>query len=702
MSRKQSKRGKERETPVVIQPQPNTGGSWLVLIIVVAGIGVYITGLNGEFIWDDSRCIVRNEAIRHLWPLDARLLARRPVVNISLAINYAVGELKPLGYHDVNVLIHILAAMTLFGIIRRTLLLDLLRKTHGHVAPWLAFVVSLIWVVHPLQTQSVTYIVQRAESMMGLFYLLTLYCLIRGANARHAWIWFAGSIACCALGMGSKAVMVTAPVVMLLYDRAFLSSSFAKALRARWPLYVGLCSTWVVLYLSGVVTGVLRQEAGPGPATVGFACKDISPLQYLATQPGVILHYLRLSLAPAGLCLDHGWPTAKEIGQVLPQSILVVSLLAATVWAYLRRPCFGFLGVWFFLILAPTSSFIPIRDVMFEHRMYLSLASVVCVVVFGVYHVLWRVIPQTKASSAGATPASRLGLAIVIVVPVVSALAIATVWRNMDYRTAISIWEDTVAKSPHSARSQFNLGCILSNCDRVPEAIEQFRKAIQLSPNYVSAHVYLAKSFRKLGRLDDAVSGFRVSLQLDPVNVEAHFQLGLALAAQGHTEEAASEFERTLAIEPDHVEASVNLGVMLGRLGKHQEATVAYKKAIELQPGHVDAHYNFARTLAAQKKVDEAIGEYRAAIKSDAGFMRARVNLAILLVDTGKMEEAIAECRAAIRLDPDFFPARLNLGRILAQLGRREEAIQELREALRISPNNPQALQSLSALEQTR
>ncbi|MFH1418078.1 MAG: tetratricopeptide repeat protein [Planctomycetota bacterium] len=693
MSRKQYKRRSLQEAPAAMQPRPNTGGVWLVLIIVVAGLAVYLTSLNGAFILDDSRCIVNNESIRQLWPLDTRLLERRPVVNLSLAINYAVGGLEPFGYHVANILVHILAAMTLFGIIRRSLLLDPLRKTHGAAAPWLAFVSALFWVVHPLQTQSVTYIVQRAESMMGLFYLLTLYCLIRSATTRRAWIWHAGSVVCCALGMGSKAVMVTAPVVMLLYDRAFLCPSFAQALRARWQLYLGLGATWIVLFLSGVATGVLNPNA-TGLATVGFAFKGISPLQYLATQPGVILYYLRLAFWPMGLCLDHGWPPAKEAGQILSQSLLIVALLAGTLWAYLRRPCFGFLGVWFFVILAPTSSFVPIRDVMFEHRMYLSLAAVVCVVVFGAYRAAPRILSQ-----AGTTPAGRRILAVVMVAILVSPLAIATVQRNKVYRSSLAIWQDTAAKAPHSARAQNNLGCGLADSGRTLEAIEQFCKALRINPNYERAHFNLANSLTKLGRWEEAIPGFRVAIELDPSHVEAHSQLGKALAAQGQTEEALGAFDRTVSLQPDHVDARVNLGVMLGRLGRHQEAAVAYKKAIEIDPGHADAHYNFARTLAAQNKVEESIGEYRAAITANASFLQARVNLAIALADKGQTEEAISEYRAAISLDPDFFLARLNLGHLLARLDRKDEAIRELREAVRIDPANAQAGRYLDVLQ---
>ena len=151
------------------------------------------------------------------------------------------------GYHVVNLAIHILGALVLYGVVRRTLLCASLRQRYGDEARWLALAVALIWVVHPLQTESVTYLIQRTESLMGLFFLLTLYCVIRGSTSSGRRGWYAAAVVCCALGMGSKEVMVVAPLTVLLYDRAFLSGSFREALRARAALYAGLFGCWLVL-----------------------------------------------------------------------------------------------------------------------------------------------------------------------------------------------------------------------------------------------------------------------------------------------------------------------------------------------------------------------------------------------------------------------------------------------------------------------
>jgi len=270
-------------------------------------------------------------------------------VYLTLAVNYALGGLEVWGYHAVNLLIHLLAALTLYGLLRRTFLSDRLKERYGDVSESLAFATSLLWLLHPLQSQSVTYLIQRAESLMGLFYLLTLYAVSR-SNTSKAWPRIA--ILTCALGMATKEVMVTAPILCLLYDRIFLASSFKEIFQKRLHLYLGLGASWGILagtYLDQVASDIAR--------AVGF--HKITPLDYALTQPGVILHYLKLSFWPHPLCLDYLWPIAKSSQAIFPPLLAIGVLVVATLTALRRRPEVGFLGVAFFLILAPTSSVMP-------------------------------------------------------------------------------------------------------------------------------------------------------------------------------------------------------------------------------------------------------------------------------------------------------------------------------------------------------
>jgi tetratricopeptide (TPR) repeat protein len=550
--------------------------------LLIAGIGllVYLNSFRDAFVFDDLPHIVQDSGITRLWPMtDLVRHTSRPVVGISLAVNYALGRLNPWGYHAFNVGIHILAALTLYGVVRLSLLSETLRPRWGQAAPWLAAVISLIWLVHPLQTESVTYIIQRGESLMGLFYLLTLYCVIRSAEqSGRAW-WTAGAIVSCALGMASKPVMATAPLVVLLYDRVFLAGAWSEALRRRRLLYAGLAATWLLL------PWLLANAPSDWKETAGFGYRPISPLQYALTQTGVILHYLRLAFWPRPLCLDYGWeygwPIAKTVEQVWPQLILAGTLVAGTVWAWQRHPAFGFLGVSFFLVLAPTSSFLPIADLAVEHRTYLPLAAVVTMATVAVFELgtkLLQTSQRTKRVLAGG-----------VTVVVVTVLAALTIQRNRDYRSAIAIWEDTLAKCPNNPRAYNNLGSALSEAGNFAQGIGCFEQAVRIKPDYADAHNNMALALEQTGKAREAIGHFEQTLELKPEFAEAHNNLGVALLRTGRLKEGMAHFERAVQLKPDYADAHYNFGVALSRAGQKENAIVQFQRAWQLNPAFTEA-----------------------------------------------------------------------------------------------------------------
>ena len=516
----------------------------------------------------------------------------RPVLNLSLALNYSISGTAVWSYHALNILIHVLAGLTLFGIVRRTL-----APRAGEAASMTAFCVALLWILHPLQTESVTYIIQRAESLMGLFYLLTLYCFIRYAECGRASgrrsplpagegggeekaagsVWAVFSVLCCLFGMGTKEVMVTAPLIVLLYDRTFLSGSFKEALRRRWRLHASLACTWLVLAILVLSTN------GRG-GTVGIG-KGVSWWAYVLTQFSAIVHYLRLCFWPHPLIFSYGNALALGAGRLLCSAVVVAVLLAASAWALVRRPALGFLGAGFFLILAPSSSVIPIAtETMAEQRMYLPLVSVAVLGVVAINRWLGR---------------GSLLCCLVIA----TALFGATWRRNREYSNPLALWSDTVANCPGNFFAHYNLG---SELEKVPgrsgDSIAQFEEALRLNPESIEARFFLACDLQNApGRMPEAVAQYEEVLRRAPDYYQAHINLGNVLVAQGRAREAIAHYETGLRLRPEIAEIHFNLAVvLLGIPGGTGEAVEHLRAGLRLQPGNEQAMRMLAEITASR------------------------------------------------------------------------------------------------------
>ena len=475
------------------------------VLIICSVAAVYVNSLGVPFLFDDHRFLSEDVPIllSNSW---VGLLAgtTRPLVRLSLALNSLLGGSHVLGYHLVNIGIHSLAALTLFGLMRRTLRTQPLIGRFGSAASDVALVTALVWALHPLQTQSVTYLSQRAESLMGLWYLLTLYAVVRGATARVPGRWYGAAVAACALGMATKPVMVSAPLVVLLYDRVFLAGSVRQALRQRGQLYAGLAVTWGLL-------GVLLSQPHDSTTSAGFSAPGISAASYAASQPGVLLHYLRLAIWPHPLALDYAWPPARSLTEILPSALGVAGLVAAALWALRHQPPLGFLGMWWWLILAPTSSFIPLADRAFEHRLYLPLAGIIALAVCAGSRLL----------------AQHRMLAIGLAVALIGALGAGTIRRNHDYRSELAIWADTVATRPANPRARCNLGKALAVQGALQPAITQFAVALRLQPDDADAHYNIGLAYAKLGHDAQASAHYQEALRLNPQDQDARHDLAL-------------------------------------------------------------------------------------------------------------------------------------------------------------------------------
>jgi tetratricopeptide (TPR) repeat protein len=666
------------ETPKkdrIVRTQPSGSVSrWAVVlagaILVLAALATYHNSFSGPFIWDDLLSITDNPTIRHfssaLSPPNDVGVGGRPISNLTLALNYALGGTDVWGYHAFNLLIHTLAGLTLFGLVRRTLQRPILNERFGALALPLALAVAIIWTVHPLQTEAVTYITQRYESLMGLFYLLTLYCFVRSMESAAPAKWQVLSVGACLLGVMSKEMIVTAPVMVLLYDRTFVAGSFLEAGRRRWRYYLGLAGMWLLLV--PLLTGVHQRSAGFGLGVTWW--------RYALNSCRSVVLYLKLAVWPHPLVLDYGTDIVHHAGEVIPYMMVLAVLVVGTAIALWRRPVVGFAGAWVWVILAPASSVVPLAgQPMAEHRMYLPLAAVSGLGVVALYAKMGR-----RSLLVFAAAAVGLGW--------------LTIQRNEDYRSELTIWSDTVAKRPNNERAHNNLGLALEKLPgRLQDAIAQYEEALRLKPGYAEVHYNLGHAWSQLpGRLNDAAAQYEAALRIRPAYAEAHYNLGVVWSQlPGRLNDAITQYEEALRLKPDYAEAHNNLGLAWSQVpGRLNDAIAEYEAALRLKPDSAEAHYNLGLVWSqVPGRLQDAAAQYEAVLRLKPDSAEAHHNLGVVWSQVpGRLNDAAAQYEAALRLKPDYAEAHNNLGVVWSQLpGRLQDASTQFEAALRLKPD---------------
>jgi tetratricopeptide (TPR) repeat protein len=672
-----------KNPPVMPVPPAPPVRRWPIVlaavVIVGATVAAYRHSFSSALVFDDEPAILDNPTIRHLWPAwrawvppPNRTVTGRPLANFTLALNYAVSGTGVWSYHAFNLLVHVLAGLALFGLVRRTLLRPVLRGRFGAASLPTALVVALLWCLHPLQVEAVTYVIQRVESLMALFFLLVFYCFLRSLDSLRPRLWQAGAVAACLLGAATKEVIAVAPVLLLLYDRTFVAGSFREAWRQRRGLHLALAGTW--LLLAGLVASAGWNRNGTSGFDVG-----ISPAAYWLTQFEAVVRYLWLAVWPHPLVFEYGTFWESGAAAVAPYVIVVVALAVATLVALWRRPVAGFLGAWFFAILAPTSV-IPGRiQMIVEHRMYLPLAAVLALVV-----------------GAVTVRCGRRGL--VAFLALAAGLGWLTARRNEVYRSSIGLWQDTVARRPENFRAHNCLGVVLFKAGRIEEAIQSYDTALRLRPAYPEAHNNLGYALTEAGRIPAAIKELEIALRMEPDYAIAHNNLGNALLKSGRVADAIAHYQAALRLEPDFAQAHYDLGNARLATGRTAAAIESYEAALRLEPDNADTHYNLGNALFTANRIPEAIAHYQTALRLKPDSVEAHSNLGSALLQLERTSEAIAEFAAALRLKPDYAEGHNNLGAALYHAGRIPEAIREFETALRLKPDYPDARENLQRM----
>jgi tetratricopeptide (TPR) repeat protein len=720
-------------TGVVLVGSTNIGngataprGVWSVAIAffyLLVALAIYANSFRVPFLLDDTSSIVENSTIRDLTNLGELLLAKprgglttdgRPLLNLSFAINYAVSGIDVWSYHLFNLLLHVLNACLLRSLLLCIFGLPACSQAVRENAPWLAFGAALIWLVHPLQTGAVTYIVQRAESLMALFYLATLYSFLRMTASPRPFAWASATIVACWLGQATKEVMATAPLVVLAVDAALVSGSLSQAIRNRWRFYLLLFTAWFG-------AAALVVHSGSRSGTVSMTGK-LNPLTYFVAQCGHLLTYLRLSVWPAGQIFDYGEEIQPWDGSQLPQVLAIVALIGLIFVLCWRSPRLGVIGLIPLLILAPTSSFIPvITQVAVEHRMYLPLASVASIsgllllmLAMRVYpHQIWR---QRMLFS-------------IVVAALAAGLGSATYLRNRVYATELDVWEDTVRKRPTNVRACQNVVDSSIKTNRAVDIVATYEPALAKPWNRNAALHGRSRSWYIVQNYSAGIADLQEALRLDPADAAAYNDLAMIYADQEKWEMTLEAATQSIELNPQVGVAHLNRAMALAHLEHHEEAVLEYRKFNELQPYLSEGHRLFGTYWYSRDDFPEAIACFQQAVYYQANNGEALYWLSAAYLNQGNLVDALLAVDTLLKYEdeprgweklaaiyeaggdyasatrilttaaqrfPDFVILQLRLGRLWGKRGDWQAALPALQRAVALGPHDAEVLANYS------
>jgi len=681
-----------------------------ILIIVILGILIYSNTFHVPFTYDDIKSISSGSGIqdiRNFINLQS-IYSNRNIGFLTFALNYKMHGLNVAGYHIFNLFVHLLNALLVYWLMILTfstpyvsayLQADVLKTSDSY--HWIPLFTALLFVSHPVQTQAVTYVIQRFASLSTFFYLVSLVMYIKargsGSSKRARYAFFAASILSAILAMKTKEIAFTLPVMVLLYEFMFFRDDIKKRMLFLLPLLL----TMFIIPLSMM----LSQNASMGIRAIdkltkmaGSVAGDVSRWDYLNTQFRVIVTYIRLLFFPVNQNLEYDYPIYRTF-LTPPVFLSFLVLLGLFCWGiYLlyrsyksdqencrwgRVIAFGIF--WFFVTLSVESSIIPIDDVIFEHRLYLPSVGFFMAFMSGIVFIYVRLANRTNVVVKVFMP---------VMILMVISLSLTAYARNMIWRDAVTLWEDVVKKSPYSARPHYNLGASYQAQGRLDDAVREYQTTIKLKPDEVSPHYNLGIAYRAQGRLDDAVREYQTAIRLRPDYPEIHYNLGQVYLDQGRFDDAVREYQMSIKLRPDYADAHNNLGAVYQHQGRLDDAVKEHQTAIKLKPDHLDAHYNLGVAYRTQGRLDDAIKEYRIAINLKPSY-KVYYHLGMAYQEQGRLDDAIEAYQMALDYNQDFAAAHNNLGVAYQKQGRLDDAIREYQTAIKLNPDYAAAQNNL-------
>ena len=621
---------------------------FLLIIFFFSAIpfAIYSNTLDAPFVLDDLRKIEDNPRIRinqlslkEIVSAGFQSSKARPVAFITFALNYGFNRYDVFGYHIINIAIHILSGFFLYLFLATTLKLPSPQSRYKQ-PNLIAFFAALIWLVHPIQTQSVTYIVQRTNSLAVMFFILSILFYAYGRLAeknQKKWLWLIASAVTWLLSLGCKQITAILPLFVFLYEWYFFQDLSKEWFRKSLKYFLAIGAFFILLFL--IYTGFSPWEKIQ--SLHDYAQHEFTITQRLLTQFRVVIYYISLIFfpLPSRLNLDYDFVLSQSLINPISTLLSLVAIVGMIVLAlYLAKKdrLISFCVLWFFGNHLIESSILPLA-IIFEHRNYLP-SMMVCL------------IPVVLAYRYIKPDWIKVGLLSALVV----GLSVWTYQRNRVWENKITLWSDVVKKSPGKARPHFNLGAVYSEQKRDAEAIPLYQRALEISPNLAEPHINLGQALERQNKIEEAAEHYRAALQIKPDLAEAHNNMGAILAKQGRTEEAIQYYQNALKIRPHYASAHFGLANTLVEKGEVEQGIRHYYLAIQFKPEYAEAHNNLGSVFLNSGETEKAIEHYIAALQIDPNLVEAYNNVGIALMQEGKIEAAIQQFQKALEIKTGF------------------------------------------------
>jgi protein O-mannosyl-transferase len=654
-----------------------------IAIIILLGVVVYSNSFHCSFHFDDFLDIVNNPKIWKLSDVQAwwNYVPSRPVGNFTFALNYHFNHLDVRYYHLVNLIFHLINACLVWWLTIHIISSPALKANpivkHKKVV---ALLTALLFVSHPLATQSVTYIVQRLASMVTLFYLLSIIFYMKARltknGKRSKYLLFTGSFICAIMAMFTKENSFTLPFAILLLEVFFLRK---KPFGFNFKDYRVIL--FITLFMGILIILPLKFSFSvfkPIPPQQGNAFA-ITSFSYLMTQFSVIVKYIQLLFLPVHQNLDYDFPISTDFFglRTILSFLVLLSLFVMAIWLFKKQRIISFGIFWFFLTLSVESSIIPIPNVIFEHRTYLPSVGFFLILSVGLYNLLWQKYKY---------------LAISIFVLIIGVNSYLTYERNKVWRDEFTLWNDVLSKSPEKARPYNGLGYAYVMDNQLKKGIAEFSRAITINPEYTDALYNRGSAYGNSGQLRKALDDFSKVIEIDPKFTDAYFLRGITHTSLGQWDKAVADFRTVLGIDPKQPKVYYRIGNVYAVRKMWDNALAVYSKAIELDPDYTVAYYDRGVTYANLKQWNEAIVDYSRAINLDPNYTVAYAYRGIAYASLGQWDLAIADYSRAIKMDPKYALAYSSRGVACMSIGQWDKALADFNQAIEINPKFSDAI----------